>query len=306
MDSYLAYGLRISSAIPMSRLMTSSEGDPDVFIRWGSVFAVPPVSEADVSGAHFRVAAQGIFFFWEDFGTILVRNGREIIVDQGRAMDEQELEATILGPAFAALLHQRARFVLHASAVALGDEAFAFIGETQQGKSTLALALYALGNELVADDITSVDLTSSGPLVSPAYPGLNVWPEALTALSYDPTPLERVEVASEKRSFPASERFYDRPLVLRGIYELSEGEFNVIQRLAPREAFKALCSHSYCLKFTRYSEAATHLSQSAALLKAVPIFRLRVCRALASITDLAELVQKDVNTRRKSGDKYIA
>lgn len=42
--------------------------------------------------------------------------------------------------------------ILHASAVAVGDRACLITGEAGAGKSTLAIAMIALGAELVADD----------------------------------------------------------------------------------------------------------------------------------------------------------
>jgi len=217
-------------------------------------------------------------------------------------MDERELVAALLGPAMAALLHQRGKLVLHASTVAFNGEAFAFIGTTGQGKSTLALALYALGDELVADEITSIDVTCSPPQVAPAHPRLNAWPAVFTALSYDPMPLEKVEAASDKRCFPATERFAEGRQRLSGIYELVQGETSTIERLTPHKALKPLCYHSYCLKYCTRAEAAVHFSQCASLIKAIPVNRLTVSRSDTSITELAELVQTHVRTHRTPRD----
>src|SRR2546421_132869 len=70
-------------------------------------------------------------------GAFLVRGGREIVVDPAPGVEARVLRLSILGPAFGLLLHQRGRFVLHASAVASGGGVLAFAGGSGWGKSTL-------------------------------------------------------------------------------------------------------------------------------------------------------------------------
>jgi hypothetical protein len=106
-------------------------------------------------------------------GTILVRKGREIIVDPIPGLEDKVLRLFVLGPALAVLLHQRGRLVLHASAAAIAGEVVAFMGRSGWGKSTAAAALYTRGHSIVADDVTAVQVnTDTGfPVVFPAMCG---------------------------------------------------------------------------------------------------------------------------------------
>ena len=68
------------------------------------------------------------------------------------------------------LLQQRGYLVLHASAVAAGGTAVAFLGHAGWGKSTTAAALYAQGYGLVTDDVLAVEMSSGRLMVPPGEP----------------------------------------------------------------------------------------------------------------------------------------
>lgn len=73
--------------------------------------------------------------------------------------------------------------VLHASAVAIGGRAVAFIGSSGHGKSTLCSALVAKGCDFVADDALSVRKTPHGEwFCEPGPPFLRLWPRAFDHL----------------------------------------------------------------------------------------------------------------------------
>jgi hypothetical protein len=227
----------------------------------------------------------------------LVRDGTSITVDPQPDADENVLRSVILGAGFATLLHQRGHLVLHASAVAIDGRALAFLGAPGQGKSTLALALHARGHALLADDVTAVVFGASTPVVVPAYPQINVSPDALVAFSHDPTKHRRVEPALEKRAFPVPERFSDASVPLKNIYVLDEGPDNVLERIPPRESLIELLRYSYCFRMLTKAEKGTHLSQAAYLIDATTVSRARIRRSLEDLSDLSQLLENEVRTQ---------
>jgi ABC-type glutathione transport system ATPase component len=92
-------------------------------------------------------------------GAFLVRGGREIMIDAVPGVDARTLRLSLLGPALALVLHQRGRFVLHASTVAVAGSAIAFLGEKGWGKSTIAAALYLA--------LEAVELTAGDEVIMP-------------------------------------------------------------------------------------------------------------------------------------------
>jgi hypothetical protein len=76
---------------------------------------------------------------------------------------DPEYQSALLAGSVPAFLHAaRGRTVLHASAVAIDDGALAFVGPSNQGKSTLAALLCSEGALLVTDDVLVVDLGTAG------------------------------------------------------------------------------------------------------------------------------------------------
>jgi hypothetical protein len=291
MHTYEAYGLRISSAIPLPR-RTRTEGSVDAVILYGHLGPPPVASGTTAAGVRVMMTRKGALMFWDRTGTFLVRDGREITVDPAQEAAERTIGAAILGPVLAVLLHQRGRFTLHASSVAVDGAAVAFIGAPGQGKSTLALALVSRGHQLVADDITSVEFDRDVPMVFAGAPQLNVWPDALAALSYDDTALKRVDPAYDKRSFPVEEQFAGARLPLRCNYVIADGETPGIEPLAPKHALVELIRHTYTGQLLG-TDAASHLQQCARLINSVAMRRLTVPHCLDEVPNVARVVERD-------------
>jgi len=104
--------------------------------------------------------------------------GQEIrCASQGQAGGElNETDRQILlGPVLVLALALRATWSLHASAAIHNDNLILFLGESGQGKSTLAAYLANETNwRLVADDILPVTMDSNGVMAWPRFPQLKL------------------------------------------------------------------------------------------------------------------------------------
>jgi hypothetical protein len=177
---YSAYGLAIHSTLPLPELTATAETGPDVVIRSGKV--VLDSAEADPSASHFHIAVGEALFHWDGVGSFLVRHGREIVVDPCAEVEERLLRRPLLGVVLGALLCQRGKLVLHGSTVSANGSAIVFLGSKGAGKSTMAAAFYAQGYRLVTDDVAALDVDGQAdPMVLPAFPQLNLWPDAVAA-----------------------------------------------------------------------------------------------------------------------------
>jgi hypothetical protein len=79
--------------------------------------------------------------------------------------DPGVLGVLLPGTVMAARLLLDGRLVLHASAVAIGETALAFVGSPGMGKSTLAGLAVAAGLPLLTDDVLRTDLVDDGARV---------------------------------------------------------------------------------------------------------------------------------------------
>ena len=302
MYSYAAYGFALRSELALPEL-DIGDSAPDVVLRLGTVERRP--LELDAQGDGIWATTGEACRSVRNVGTCLVRWGREIVVDPAPGVDERVLRLSILGPAFALLLHQRGCFVLHASAVQCGDGAIAFTGGSGWGKSTLAGAFHARGSALLADDLTALRIGTGCSTVLPGFPQLKLWPEAAASLGRVPSALSQLHPEFDKRACGARQGFSHRPLPLRRIYLLAEGPGPVIAPLRPQEALIGLTPHWYGFRFgdrlLQAGDAAVrHFRQCATLANSVGVHRLTRPRQLGALGDTVHLVEQELAQERES------
>ena len=162
----------------------------------------------------------------------------------------------LLGPALVLALALRGTWSLHCSAAVFGTQAFVFLGETGQGKSTLASYLSGGGEQgwrLLADDILPVTLDVSGLTGWPHFPQLKLPPDAQPGSNWpEQVPIGKVCVliSAEKDDEP-----YLRPL--------------------PRvEAIRVLLSHTAGTRLFDDALLEKHLSFCAQAVEHVLVYQL--------------------------------
>jgi hypothetical protein len=112
-----------------------------------------------------------------------VRRGCHIAHDPDPGARSSDLAHYIDGTAFGALLYQREHFVMHASAIQIGDIAVLFCGASGAGKSTIAAAMVNAGHGQIADDMCAIDLLPDGtPVVAPDGRRHKLWQTSIDSL----------------------------------------------------------------------------------------------------------------------------
>jgi hypothetical protein len=120
------------------------------------------------------------------------------------AQSEDRLNETdrqiLLGPVLVLALALRGTWCLHASAAIFKENLVVFLGESRQGKSTLAAALAAAGHpgwRLVADDILPVTMNSGGMTAWTRFPQLKLPVDAQPGIRLpEQVPISKVCVLS--------------------------------------------------------------------------------------------------------------
>jgi len=121
-------------------------------------------------GVLLKVAGGSDFYLAPGGQTIArVADGSSMMTDLDREI--------LVGPALVLALTMCGTWCLHASAILHGERALLFLGESGQGKSTLAAYLASAGGsegQLVADDILPVTTGMQGLDVWPHFPQLKL------------------------------------------------------------------------------------------------------------------------------------
>jgi hypothetical protein len=290
---YIAYGVRVGSDQPLAPLVVAeNDGEPDVCVRRGALYDRPFEAR---EGFQTHVAPGEIWIRHSRVGTFVARQGREIVVDPLPDVEERVVRSYIVKAALAAVLLQRGKLILHASGVAIGGMAVAFVGSSGMGKSTTSAALHARGHPVIADDLLGVDVCGSDtPMALPGFPQVLLLPESATALGRNPSSLPRVSPLSDKFKLDTPLGFSVEPFPLRRIYALADADHDVIEPLGGRDAVATLVAHTFgILAFSQGAKPA-HFLLCAELVKRVPVRRLARARQFERLEDLARLVEHDL------------
>lgn len=170
-------------------------------------------------------------------------------------------QTPLLATALILTLAQQGVFCFHASAVVAGDKLAAFLGESGQGKSTLAAYLAADWQPLV-DDVLPL-ATAAAPVACLPFP------QPL------PHPIKT----------PA-------PIPLSAAYILHEGDL-LLSALPPTAAALALVRHTVAARLFPSDLLARHLDFCAQLAAAVPVKRLRYPRCHAALAAVRQTLAAD-------------
>ena len=116
MNDYLAYGMKISSQIPLPELVLRTDQKPaDVTIRLGDV---PNCHGVKIGKRGNWDVAQGKFWLSvNSVASYYVSDGCEIWIDPEPGSSDADIRTFLFGSTLAALLHQREILALHASAI---------------------------------------------------------------------------------------------------------------------------------------------------------------------------------------------
>jgi hypothetical protein len=162
----------------------------------------------------------------------------------------------LLGPALVLALALRGTWCLHASAASFRGQLIAFLGESGQGKSTLAAYLTASGGpdwRLVADDILPATMGAGGLLAWPSFPQLKLPPQQ------QPGP-------GLPESLPVSR--------ICMLADADAGEKPVLQSIPSNQAAQMLLSHTAGARLFDSESLTNHLTFCAQAAKEVPMCRL--------------------------------
>lgn len=217
-NSYMAYGLNISSDICFPELMPASGiGDVNIICDKVPTEILKPI----VKNKTYQISTNQLLFYVEGVGHYYVENGNRIVVQPDEHADTGKVRLFVLGTAFGALLLQRGILPIHGSAVVIDGLCIIFTGVSGAGKSTLSSAFRKKGYPFLADDISVITLDEGRlPWVQPAYPQQKLCRDSVQMMGDDISFLKQVDEDTDKYAVPVLKHFQHLPVRLAAICEL--------------------------------------------------------------------------------------
>ncbi len=181
-------------------------------------------------------------------------HGESISKQNPREEFNQLDREVILGPALVLALALREVWSLHASAAMYKENVIVFLGESGQGKSTLAAYLSQNTNwQLVADDILPINLNASGASIFPHFPQLKLPTNAQPGIDLpENLPLKYICVLTHAEP----------------------GEMPDLQKISTAQTVQSLLSHTAGTRMFNPALLAKHLEFSTQAAKQIPAYQL--------------------------------
>lgn len=289
-----AFGLNIMSEIPLPELAQIHIEDDaaDIVIKKADLTTL--WSEQSDSSNCFVIKENLVMFQITGTATFLIQHGNEIIVSPMEAAQDDELRLYILGTCMGALLMQRKVLPLHGSAIVIGGKAYAIVGDSGVGKSTLASAFLRRGYQLLSDDVIPVTVTNENiPVVTPAYPHQKLWLESLNQFGMKSCDYQPIVDRVTKFSVPVQSQFAREPVPLAGVFELvkvdnGEAEVHPILNL---QRLHTLFNHTYRNFLIANSGLMEwHFRTSVRIINKIDLFQLRRPASGFTAYDLTDLI----------------
>jgi hypothetical protein len=315
--SHEVYGLRLAANLVLPGLCHRRDSevfDVRIWLKdWSTFPSALPLSigtlhsisneAADDSNLRVGVLPGGDYvgFFYADGARFVVaRSGREVWADWPENYTLEDACTYLIGPVMGYVLRLRGVVSLHASSVAIDEQAIGLVGVPGAGKSTTAAAFAHSGFSVIADDVVALAEEGGSFLVQPGYPRVNLWPDSVQALFGSAEALPRITPNWDKRYLVLGQNGFDfatKPLPLRAIYLLGTREESltapVIGQVAGSAALAGLVANTYVNYLLNRNMRSVEFDVLSRLAAKIPIRRVRPTADPSAVFDLCAAISAD-------------
>ena len=240
------------------------------------------------------------FFYSDGVRFAVERRGREVWGDWPESYTLEDACTYLLGPVIGFVSRLRGVTCLHASAVAVDEQAIALVGFPGAGKSTTAAVFAHYGYPVIADDVVALTENGENFLVPPGYPRVNLWPDSVRALFGSEEALPRITPTWDKRYMALGDNgfgFATKPLPLRVIYLLGAREAElaapVVEEIAGSDALAGLVANTYVNYLLDREMRSQEFDLLSRVVGVIPIRRVRLPADPSTVFDLCEAIAAD-------------
>jgi hypothetical protein len=245
----------------------------------------------------YHISDEGtVHVSWADlFDFVVNSTGSRIDVYAGDTSNIEDAYTYLVSQVISVALLQRGMESLHASAVVLGDDAIAIVGDSGYGKSTLVASLMLRDAALLTDDLLVVERYRSEFRVLPGFARLKLHPSTAQDLGVTWMSAPMIDGSGKHVYTPRAEQTSSDPKPLRAVFLLAPGAKEPAVRAATSsDAMHAILGatfnplHTEAVRLTRLMRLANDIVTS------TRVFHLDVPRDLRSLETVGALVRKQI------------
>ena len=193
------------------------------------------------------------------------------------------------------LLSLRGEQVFHGGAVAIGDQAIAYLAPSGRGKSTLTTAFARRGFPFLSDDCLHLDLTGPEVRVHPHASYVRLWEDSAAELG-DGAATYVAGSPKPRLVAGASLPHCDRPLRLTRVYLLGLEDVAAprIRMVSPSQQLIGWASNAFVLDLKNPDVLRRNLAAGARLVGEIPMRQLDYPRRYDALDSVVAAVLADV------------
>jgi hypothetical protein len=254
------------------------------------------------------------FCFADETEFLIDAAGTKLWANWAEPLTLEDTATYLLGPIMGFVMLLRGVVCLHASAVAINDQAIAILGPAGSGKSTTAAAFSSRGYSVLAEDVVTLDDRKDQFLVRPAYPCIRLWPASVKALYGNENHLPKLTPNWDKCYLDLTElpeQFQHHSLKLAAIYLLAPRVDNpaapFIETLDKSEGLMSLVANTYASKLMDKKMRAREFELLTRVLNNVPLRRVTPHASTLRIPNLCDGILDDfaVISERENPEQVI-
>ncbi len=263
----------------------------------------PFLDDDDEPGLNTWKLSGGKYFklLYRDGTTFIIdREGTEVWTTWPEPFTLEDTTTYLLGPVFGFILRLRGITCLHASVVAINDQAIAIIGVAGAGKSTTAASFAKMGYPVLTEDVAALDDEGDRFYVRPGYPVIRLWPSSVEMLFGAPDALPLMTPNWDKRYLDLTRegfRFQNEPLPLGAIYFLQERSDDpdapIIEPVSPQTGLIDLVANAYTNYLLDKDMRAREFDLLGRIVQRIPLRKVTPHSDPARLPDLCRAIIAD-------------
>jgi hypothetical protein len=225
-------------------------------------------------------------------------DGRRILMTCPEMTSPETIRHLLLDQVLPRVLAHTGAFVIHGSCVQHDRKGLIFLGETGQGKSSLAASFDAAGYSLLSDDALILLPREDSPRVLPTYRTLRLWPDAVSSLfARTPQLTPMAHYSSKKRvQLPGGAATDSSPLPVSAVFVLRSEppacDGALVTRLTARDGCVELLRHAFQLDVTDPQRTATRFSEAGEIARQLPFYLIDYPREYALLPEVRAAILK--------------